>query len=177
MIADPILNPPKCRACGNTVNEQDQFCISCGFPLKGTDEEQNLFISIRHFKKNQVNALHKKIKNAQTTLFVLAGLFFIAGVIYYFVSGQNELAFAVMIQNLILAAVFLALGGWAKNKPLVAIISGLVLYIIVQLVSIIGDGTNPVRGIIVKIIVIVYLVKGLQSAMEAEKIKREHNIS
>lgn len=177
MITDPILNPSKCRACGSTVNEQDQFCTSCGFPLKGTDEEQNLFISARHFRKNQVHELRRKIKNAQTTLFVLAGLFFVVGIIYYFISGQNDLAFAVMITNLILAAVFLALGGWAKNKPVVAIISGLVLYILVQLISIVEDPTNIVKGIIIKIVVIVYLVRGLQSAMEAEKIKKEHNIS
>ena len=177
MITDPILNPSTCRACGNTVNEQDQFCIGCGFPLKGTEQEQNLFISTRHFKKNQVFALRKKIKNAQTTLFVLAGIFLVVGVIYYFVVGQNDLGFAVLIQQLILAAVFLALGGWAKNKPVVALISGLVLFILVQLIAIVEDPTNIFKGIILKIVVIIYLVKGLQSAIEAEKIKKEHNIS
>lgn len=177
MITEPIVNLPKCRACGNAVNGHDQFCTSCGFPLRGTDEEQNVFISARHFRKSQVQTLHKKIKNAQTTLFVLAGLFAVIGVAYYFISGQNDLGFAVMITNLILAAVFLALGGWAKNKPVVALISGLVLFILVQLISIIEDPTNIVRGIIIKALVIVYLVKGLQSAIEAEKIKKEHNIS
>ena len=177
MITEPVPNLPKCRACGNAVNEYDQFCTSCGFPLRGTDEEQNVFISARHFKKSQVQTLQRKIKNAQTTLFVLAGLFSVVGVAYYFISGQNDLGFAVMITNLILAAVFLALGGWAKNKPVVALISGLVLFILVQLISIIEDPTNIVRGIIIKVLVIIYLVKGLQSAIEAEKIKKEHNLS
>jgi hypothetical protein len=36
---------------------------------------------------------------------------------------------------------------------------------------------NIGKGIIVKIVVIGYLVKGLQSAMEVEKIKKEYNIS
>jgi len=177
MITDPIPNLPKCRACGNAVNEQDQFCINCGFPLKGTETEQNLFISARHFRKHQVQELHRKVKNAQTTLFVLAGLFFVFGVIAYFIAGQNDLGFAVLIQQLILAAVFLALGGWAKSKPVVALISGLVLFILVQLISIIDDPVNIVKGIILKVIVIIYLVKGLQSAIEAEKIKKEHNLS
>jgi len=53
----------------------------------------------------------------------------------------------------------------------------LVLYIIVQLISIVNDPVNIGKGIIVKIVVIGYLVKGLQSAMEVEKIKKEYNIS
>jgi hypothetical protein len=41
----------------------------------------------------------------------------------------------------------------------------------------IDDPVNIVKGIILKVIVIIYLVKGLQSAIEAEKIKKEHNLS
>lgn len=177
MITDPIPNLPKCRACGNPVNEHDQFCTSCGFPLQGTDEAQSLFITQRHSRLHQIKELNRKVKSAQTTLFVLAGLFFVFGVIYYFIGGQDQIAFAALIQNLILAAVFLALGGWAKSKPVVALISGLVLFILLQLILIAQDLENIGRGIILKVIVIIYMVKGLQSAIEAEKIKKEHNIS
>ena len=172
-----ISIPAKCSVCGNTVNAQDQFCTNCGLPLKGTEEEQKKFLSARHFKQRQMHYLAKKIKNAQTTLFVLAGLFFVIGMLYYFIGGQNDLSFAALIQSLILAAVFLALGGWAKSKPVVALISGLVLFVLVQLIAIFGDPTNIGKGIIIKILVIVFLVRGLQSAIEAEKIKKEHNLS
>jgi hypothetical protein len=172
-----ILSPIKCEYCASTVSEQDQFCINCGFPLKGSEGEQRQFISTKNYKHHEIKELTRKTKNAQITLFVLAGLFFVIGVIYYFLNKDSELAFAAAITNLILAAIFLALGGWAKNKPVVSIISGLVLYILVQLISIVDDPTNIGKGIILKIIVIVYLVRGLQSAMEVEKIKKEHNIS
>lgn len=177
MDTEPILNPPKCRACGININEQDQFCTSCGFPLKGSEVEQELFLGNRRYKQHQMHDLRRKIKNAQTTLFVLAGLFFILGILFYFISGQNDLSFAALIQNLILAGIFLSLGGWAKSKPVVALISGLVLFILVQLIAIVEDPANIVKGIIIKILVIVYLVRGLQSAIEAEKIKKEHNLS
>ena len=177
MITDPLPNLPKCRACGNPVNAQDQFCTGCGFPLQGTDAAQSLFITQRHSRLHQIKELNRKVKSAQTTLFVLAGLFLVVGVAYYFINRENDLGFAVMITNLILAAVFLALGGWAKNKPVVALISGLVLFILVQLIALADDWRSIGKGIIIKILVIVYLVKGLQSAIEAEKIKKEHNIS
>ena len=172
-----ILSPIKCEYCANTVSEQDQFCINCGFPLKGNEGEQRQFISTKNYKHHELKELTRKTKNAQTTLFVLAGLFFVIGVIYYLINMDSDLAFVAMITNLILAAIFLALGGWSKNKPVVSLISGLVLYVIVQLLSMIDDPANIARGAIVKVIVIVYLVKGLQSAMEVEKIKKEHNIS
>lgn len=177
MNTEPILNSERCASCESLVSEQDQFCTSCGFPLKGTEEAQNQFLSARRYKQHEVKELARKTKNAQTTLFVLSGLFFVVGIIYYFIGGENDLAFVALITNLILSAIFLALGGWSKNKPVAAIISGLVLYVIVQLISIVDDPVNIGKGIIVKIIVIVYLVKGLQSAMEAEKIKKEFNIS
>ena len=178
MNADPILSSARCTSCDSPVNEQDQFCINCGFPLKGTDEAQNQFLSNKRYKQHELKELSRKTRNAQTTLFVLSGLFFVIGVIYYFfIGGQSDLAFVALVTNLILSAVFLALGGWSKNKPIAAIISGLVLYIIVQLISIVNDPVNIGKGIIVKIVVIGYLVKGLQSAMEVEKIKKEYNIS
>ena len=177
MNTEPILDSARCESCDSPVNEQDQFCTSCGFPLKGTDEAQNQFLSNRRYKQHEARELARKTRNAQTTLFVLSGLFFVIGVIYYFIQGQNDMAFAALITNLILSAVFLALGGWSKNKPVAAIISGLVLFVLVQLISIVDDPVNIGKGIIVKIVVIVYLIKGLKSAMEAEKIKKEYNIS
>ena len=177
MDTESTLNLARCTSCENPVNEQDQFCTNCGFPLKGTPEEQEQFLSARRYKQHEMKELSRKTKNAQTTLFVLAGLFFVVGIIYYYIGGQNDLAFAILITNLILAAVFLALGGWSKNKPVAAIISGLVLYILVQFISIVDDPSNIVKGIIVKILVIGYLVKGLQSAMAAERLKKELNLS
>jgi len=134
MNIDPIHNSARCTSCDSHVNEEDQFCTSCGFPLKGTEEAQNQFLSNKRFKQHELKELSRKTRNAQTTLFVLSGLFFVIGVIYYFVVGQSDLTFVTLITNLILAAVFLALGGWSKNKPVAAIISGLVLYIIIQLI-------------------------------------------
>jgi ABC-type enterobactin transport system permease subunit len=62
------------------------------------------------------------------------------------------------------------------KKPVAAIISGMVSFVLVQLLAVFEDPTNVYKGIIIKIIIIGYLVKGLQSAFEAEKIRKQHNI-
>jgi hypothetical protein len=53
---------------------------------------------------------------------------------------------------------------------------GLVLYIIVLLLSVIDNPMNLARGIIVKIIIIVYLIKAVRSASDARRIKKELNL-
>lgn len=167
-----------CKCCSNSVKETDLYCQTCGFPLKGGEEEQKQFIYNRDYKHLELKELNRKIKNAGTTLYVLAGLFTLLGVIYYFTNKENEqLALAVLLTNVILSAIFLALASWSKKKPAAAIISGLVLYVLVQLIAIIEDPANIVKGIILKVIIIIYLIKGMQSALEAEKIKKQHNLS
>jgi hypothetical protein len=117
MITDPIPNLPKCRACGNAVNEQDQFCINCGFPLKGTEQNKTCLFPPVILENTRYKNCTGKLKMHKPLYLYWPDYFLVVGVIAYFIAGQNELAFAALIQNLILAAVFLALGGWAKSKP------------------------------------------------------------
>jgi len=72
--------------------------------------------------------------------------------------------------------IFLGLGFWCKKQPLGAIISALILYIMVQLIAIIQNPLNIISGIIVKVIIIIYLIKGMNSALQAQKIKKELNL-
>jgi len=78
----------------------------------------------------------------------------------------------MVIPNLVLAVVFLALGGYTHKKPLACIISGLSLYIIVLILFFIDNPASLAYGVIVKIVII-----GIKSAIEIEKIKKEHNIA
>ncbi len=119
----------------------------------------------------------KKVRRGTTTLFVLAAIFFVFGFIYYGMNQGGELAGALLWTNLILGVVFIALGFWSKNNPLAAQISGLVLFVLVQLLAIFEDPSNIVKGIIMKVVVIVFLIRGIVSAMEAEKFRKAHNIS
>jgi hypothetical protein len=169
--------PPVCRSCGNDVKESDTFCQICGFPLKAPREEQDQFIYDRDHKQLELRELKKKIKRAGTTLYVIAGLNLLLGLILYTVAPDSELAIAVLLTNLVVGGVFLGLAVWSKQKPVPALISALSLYILLQLILIAADPENIIRGIIIKAVIIVFLIRGLQSALDAEKIKKEHNLS
>jgi hypothetical protein len=166
-----------CDYCAKTISESDQTCANCGYPIKGSPEEQQKFISFKGRLKQEVKELKTKIENAQITFYVLSILFFLVGVISYFTVKDKELSLNVLIENLILCAIFLALGGWAKGKPVICILFGLVFYIISQIIGVIGGYTGPLKGIIIKGFVIIILIKGLASALDAERIKKEHGIS
>jgi len=166
----------ECKCCFEKTNLVDQFCQKCGFPLKGTNAEQQIFMYRRSFKKLELNGYDKKIKSAGTTLYVLAGIFMLYGLVYFFADSKSNTASAMLITYGLVAIIFLLLGAWSGKKPVASIISGMVLYISLQLISAVSDPTSLFKGIIFKIIIISYLIKGLLSGLEAEKIKKQHNI-
>jgi hypothetical protein len=166
----------QCKCCFEKINEADQFCQACGYPLKGSDAEQQIFIYRRGFKKADLHEHDKKIKKAGTTLYVLAGVFLLYGLIYFFIGRTQDTSSGILITNAAVAVIFLLLGAWAGKKPVASIISGIILYAVIILIGAIEDPASPFKGIIFKIIVISYLIKGLVSTQEAEKIKKQHNI-
>lgn len=168
-----------CAVCNSHVPEADAFCTSCGYPVKGTETEQQYFISERNAREIDLESFQKAVNVASRTLFVIATFTAAFGVILYFVSSQNhtdQFAGATLVVNLILAALYLGLGLWSKSKPVAALISGLSLYLIVQVVSAIGNPMSLATGIILKIIYIGYFIKGIKSAMEAERVRKQYNM-
>ena len=166
-----------CAACNTEILTGDAFCTNCGYPVRGTKKEQDYFMLKRDWAEIDIASFNKKLKTAANSLYYLAAAFVIYGIVFYFLKQDDPNAIAMLLTNLILAFVFLALGGYALKKPLACIVSGLCLYVIVIILNAIADPATIARGAIVKILIIGYLVKGIKSAIEIEKIKKEHNIA
>jgi len=67
------------------------------------------------------------------------------------------------------------LGFWTKKKPYYAIICALILYGIFIILNAVVDITSIYKGIIFKIAVIVFLIKGLKDAKAAQEMKEQLN--
>ena len=165
-----------CFSCGDNIFNEDVFCPQCGYPLQGTIEEREQFMNNRNYKHYELHEMNRKIKSGTTTMYVLAVLSLIIGAVYYGVTSEVKNSMAVLITYLVLAALYVGLAVWSKKQPLPAMISGLALYIIVQLLGMIDDPTSIVKGIIFKIVITVYLVKAVRSAADAQRIKKELNL-
>jgi len=166
-----------CPVCNTAATENDVFCGTCGYPLKGTEQEQKDFMLKRDIAGIDMEHFSKQLKNAANSLYYLAGVFVVSGLIVYLIKKDDPDSFALLLENLILAFVFLALGGFARKKPLACIVSGLCLYVIVILLNAFVNPGTLFYGIIVKIAIIGYMIKGIKSAIEIEKIKKEHHIA
>jgi len=179
----PPAPPPilRCDACFKEIANDDIFCAHCGYPIKGTKVEQSAFITKQNkidFYKSGINKrTRERINKAGNTLFWLAGLFFLSATISFFVLKDNPEVLAVVIPYLVLGIVFLILGDYSKKKTLACFISGLCLYIIVQAIDLVQNPRLNLYSFLIMAIIITFLILGIKSAVEIEKIKKENNLS
>jgi len=177
-MEDTLNNPPdnaNCPDCGSANNQSSKYCVACGYPVLGTDEERKKFKSNKAVKKISLEEYDGKIKSAKTTLFVISGFTAVFGTILALVGNEGNEVLLIVI-NLFLAGIYLALGFWCAKKPFAAILSGLIIYVSLIIVNGVAEPKTIAQGIIMKGIIIAYLIKGLKSAKEAEAIKKELNI-
>ncbi len=178
-MENPPLAPTitQCYACLKNVTDEDVFCPDCGYPLKGTPSEQENFITKSTFRDINLAASNNQVRKAGNTLFYLAGVFALGGIVFFVLRKDDPDVAAISITDFILAILFLLLGEYSKKKPLACIISGTCLYVIVQVLNFAIAPSSVISYIWIKIIIIGFLIKGIKSALEIEKIKKENNIA
>jgi len=164
MEADLQIEQLKCSQCTTLLHTEDVFCPNCGFPERGTDKEKSVFHANKVMEKHNVSDVEKKIKNARNALYVMAGFTFIYGVGSFF---QEDIATAVV--NGVLCLIYMVLAMWTKQKPLMAILLGLLLYLTTIIINAVVDPMTLAKGILFKIIVIAYLGKGVYHALSIDK--------
>lgn len=161
-----------CISCHDAVSEHDLSCESCGYPLRGSDFEQRTFINHRDYQQLELQEMNHKIHSASQTLYVLAAIAVLYGIIGYAFSSKANFPVETLMTYLGVAAVYFVLALWSKVQPVTAIITALILYVLLQVLVVLDKPTSMAEGIIIKIVVVAYLVKGIKSAMEAQKIRR-----
>ncbi len=129
--------------------------------------EKSKRIAAEIMAKSKIGDVEKQVKNARITLFVLAGLFIIIGIYEGYVADGHDEFFAYIDWGL--AALYIGLGFWSKTRPFTAILIGFILYIALILMNAFLDPMTLVSGILWKIVIISFLVKGLQSTKHLPK--------
>jgi ribosomal protein L37E len=171
-----IQQPELCACCMHTYDTTTVFCNHCGYPLQGTKKQQDDYIANRTVKEIDLAGLNKKIETASNSLYWIAGIFAVSTVFSFFRTADGADLSLFLITSILLIGAFLAFAIWSKTKPAAALISGLSLYLIVQILNAVDNPLSIVSGIIFKIFIIAYLIKGILAVLEVEKIKKELNI-
>ena len=118
----------------------------------------------------------KHIRQARNALFIAAAILVLNALILFSNYPVNlEIMWLDYLIWVVYIGGFIALALWTKKKPYYAIIGGLILMGIFILVNAIIDPSTIFGGIIFKIAVIVFLIKGLGDAKEAQQMKEQFN--
>jgi hypothetical protein len=177
VIPTPARPEDYCKSCAAKIVNDDAFCTTCGYPLKGTEKEQTRFIRQHANAMTNMVDFKKKVDRASNLLYYLSAAFLLIAVITYAGHQDDPDILTVVLQLVILTGIFLALGSYSHKKPLACFVSGLCLYVIVQVIDVVNNPSHIAHGILWKIAVIVYLVIGIRSAVDVERLKKEHNIT
>jgi hypothetical protein len=163
------LDVISCENCKASNPIDRKFCSQCSYPIAGTDQDRiNFRVTVARNKKLLKDS-EDKIKSAKTIIYILSGLFFLAGVVA-FLQQEN---FELLIVNLVICLLYLIFAAWSSANPFGAILTAFIVYITVQVVNAFLDPTSIGSGIILKVVFIVAFVKGIRSALEARSFMRE----
>ncbi|WP_299676417.1 hypothetical protein [uncultured Dokdonia sp.] len=153
----------QCSLCASAMEEHYIFCISCGYPEKGSEEEQTKFHARRILDVRNSSDARQGITGARNILFIIAGINFLWGIYYFFQSDQD---LSLLIYFTILSVIYLVLGYWSQQKSLIALILGLLVYLTVIVLGAIYEPSSIITGLLLKVFVIVYLARGINAALQ-----------
>ncbi|MCK8522607.1 hypothetical protein M0D21_13565 [Aquimarina sp. D1M17] len=164
-MEDLIQRETLCSQCNTPINGKTKFCANCGYPENGTEKEQSVYHANKVMKKNQVKEDQNRIKSGRNTLYWIAGISFFFGLITFLLNDDST----TFIVQIILAIIYLILAYWSQKKPFAALLSALLLYVLLIAADVVVEPASIFRGIIVKIIIISFLIKGVNSALQNSK--------
>ncbi len=163
---ESITLPEVCKECETVLKDEHTYCPSCGYPQRGTAGEKSKFHAQRVMNKSKANQAPKVIQQARTILFVIAGITFLYGIILFF--SLDDMA--SLIAAAVMASVYVVLGYWSQQKPLVALVLALLVYSTNIVITAIAEPSSIHRGIILKIIIIYFLARGINSAIHLRRV-------
>ena len=136
-------------------------------------QQENVVTDIfDNYQDTQKEILDMEIKKVRNKLFTLAIIFFVADLIQLVASDTLNITTLIIIA--VIPLFFVGLAFLAIKEPLLSmvlcslIIGGIWIY-----VAVVTGGRAIFSGIIVKGIVIYLVFAGFQSAIEAQRIKKE----
>lgn len=163
-----------CPHCQFENEDSGAFCAECGKALPDPTSSSPRVVSGEAVASTatgqalQGEQLRKQAGKSSGCLIAVSILNVIGGLIVYFLLKDNlpDMAQTILVINLVLAAIYMGLGIWARSSPLAAGIAGLALFLTTHVVAAVLDPTSIVQGLLVKIIVVVVLIKAIQAGLK-----------
>lgn len=112
----------------------------------------------------------KALKTARVYLYIIAAIQAGMGVYQYTQATDSEQGLWTGGITASLGVLFLLFAIWSYRKPAAAFMTALVVFVVAHVATMIADPSYIYKGIILKVLVVVALVKGYKDAREVEKL-------
>ena len=109
----------------------------------------------------------KHVRNARITLYIIAAISLLGLFLFKDTESSSQKNFLIGF-IIVLAGAYAFLGYWSTKKPFTAILIGLILFILMQVLSAIDNPSSLIQGWYVRIAVTLFLILGLRNAKEIE---------
>ncbi len=164
-MTDQILdNAENCANCGNSLSLGALVCKECNTIVhQGKASSEDVF-----FTQKKIGDKRKAIGQARNILFILAAYILVFSFVKF------RLGETFNIQNIFIGAAYVILGVFTRKNPILCFSLALLVYISTALINYLYfDFDFIATGIFIHFIVIMFLVWGLWSSIELERLKRE----
>jgi hypothetical protein len=180
-MEEPIENqatttprPNECYTCLTPLKGDEKVCAECGCPIYGSAAEIDKHRSSYVHLREQYQSCMQEALTATKSLYWLAGLSFVGNITIGLIKDTPSNYIAAFV----VPAIFIPLALWSRTKPYEALLTATVLYILIILADAIYAPKSLAQGLIVKIIIITYLVKGIRAGKDSkrlwDKLKDKH---
>ncbi|MCW3119223.1 MAG: hypothetical protein JWM28_3305 [Chitinophagaceae bacterium] len=150
-------------------------------PDNSTEQQDVIADYASGLQQIEVEGYERAVRKARNALFWAGGLIFASEMINMF-KTESGFSLLIFIIALVEAGIFVALAFWTKKKSYTAVIMGLIAFIGIIILSVIGNGMDEggvgvlkglFSGIIVKVAILVNLILPLKDAKALQKAKEQ----
>ena len=183
LVVETGKAPIQCAKCASVAKPYDRFCGKCGEAMPTAEHYQAqrnvkhatgairilavlfvVFGVVMYFvTKGQADAALLRLEGAEAgTTYDVQGKTYTVEALRAALQWEPM---GVLLVNMVLAAVMAVLAWWGRRAPLAAVLLATATYAVVLVANAIADPATIGQGIIVKIIIIAFLVKGIKAAL------------
>jgi len=152
-----------CATCDNQIRLGDETCSAC----KRVVTSDEIAALRRRWEAADPEAARRSndVAYGRASLLVVAGLLFIEALIY----GVINESLKTFVFGSALSAMMIGLFFVGRRDPLAAMIAGLTVYVLLEVIAAIATIVSLAQGVLIKFLVIAALITGISAERQLRK--------
>lgn len=169
MTYEQTLLMNTCKNCKTEYQAEEAVCVTCRYPLGGSEDEQAVFVANQVLQKSYVSGSIERLKKARNILFVLG----VCHAVFAFVPVFSPTGIDMGL-NLFFGILFGSFGFLTYRNPKIALLVPLLFMSCYYLLLLSFQPLLFISGAIWKILILSGLGYGYFSVRKSDRILKEN---